>query len=123
MKAGLFFGSFNPIHIGHMAMAEYIYEYSDLDELWFVISPQNPLKKKQSLLDDHHRLQMAHLAIGKDLRFRVSDVEFRMPRPSYTIDTLSYLSEKHPRNDFVLIMGADNLKNLKGKKRKPIQKC
>ncbi|MFW5820497.1 MAG: nicotinate (nicotinamide) nucleotide adenylyltransferase [Bacteroidota bacterium] len=106
---GLFFGSFNPIHIGHMIIAEYIAEYSDIDELWFVVSPQNPLKRRQNLLDDYERLEMAHRAIGKDTRFRVTDIEFRMPKPSYTVDTLSYLSEKYPDYEFKMILGADNL--------------
>lgn len=109
MKTGLFFGSFNPIHIGHLALANYIIEFTDLDELWFVISPHNPLKKKSSLLDDQSRLEMVELAIKDDPRFRVCDIEFRMPQPSYTIDTLTYLSEKHPSHEFVLIMGADSL--------------
>lgn len=109
MKIGLFFGSFNPIHIGHMAIAEYTTEYSDIDQLWFVVSPQNPVKKKQSLLDDYQRLEMVHRAIDGDIRFHVSDIEFHMPKPSYTIDTLTYLTEKHPRHKFKLIIGADNL--------------
>lgn len=112
MKVGLFFGSFNPIHIGHMAIAEYIYEYSDIDELWFIVSPQNPLKKKSTLLDDHQRYEMVYRAIKDDKRFRVSDIEFKMPRPSYTIDTLTYLKEKHPDTDFVMIMGSDNLESF-----------
>lgn len=106
---GLFFGSFNPIHNGHLAIAEYIYEYSDIDELWFVVSPQNPLKRRHNLLDDHHRLEMVYLAIGDDPRFRVSDIEFHMPKPSYTIDTLSYLSDKYKNYTFKMIIGADNL--------------
>jgi nicotinate-nucleotide adenylyltransferase len=106
---GLFFGSFNPIHNGHLAMAEYIYEYSDIDELWFVVSPQNPLKRRHNLLDDYHRLEMVYLALGDDPRFRVSDIEFRMPKPSYTIDTLTYLSDKYPDYRFNIILGADNL--------------
>ncbi len=112
VKTGLFFGSFNPIHIGHMAIAEYIHEFTDLEQLWFVVSPQNPLKKKASLLDDHHRLEMVYRAIGDDLRFRVSDIEFRMPKPSYTIDTMSYLSEKYPDREFSMILGADNLQSF-----------
>lgn len=112
MKTGLYFGSFNPIHIGHMAIANYIYEYSELDEIWFVVSPHNPLKKKSSLLDDHHRVQLAEIAIADDQRFRVSDIESKLPRPSYTIDTLTYLSEKHPSRQFALIMGSDNLATI-----------
>lgn len=112
MKTGLFFGSFNPIHIGHMALANYFIEFTDLDCLWFVISPHNPLKKKESLLSDQFRLEMVELAIAKDKRFEVCDIEFRMPKPSYTIDTLAYLSEKYPRNEFILIMGADSLSSF-----------
>ncbi len=108
-KIGLFFGSYNPIHNGHMAVAEYIAEYSDINELWFVVSPQNPLKRRKNLLEDHHRLEMVHRAIGNDPRFRVSDIEFYMPKPSYTIDTLSYLSERHSGYEFKMILGADNL--------------
>jgi len=112
VKIGLFFGSFNPIHIGHLALAEYIYEFSDLDKLWFIVSPHNPLKKKKTLLEDHHRLEMVYRSIKDDLRFEVNDIEFKMPKPSYTIDTISYLKEKHPQKEFVLIMGADNLKSF-----------
>ncbi|MEA1887181.1 MAG: nicotinate (nicotinamide) nucleotide adenylyltransferase [Bacteroidota bacterium] len=112
MKTGLYFGSFNPVHIGHMAIANYIYEYSDLEEIWFVVSPHNPLKKKSSLLADHHRLRLAEIAIGNDDRFRVSDIESKLPQPSYTIDTLTYLSEKHSTHQFALIMGSDNLSTI-----------
>jgi nicotinate-nucleotide adenylyltransferase len=109
MKIGLFFGSFNPVHIGHMAIATFFVEFTDIEELWFVVSPHNPLKEKASLLADHHRLEMVELAIGDDPRFRASNIEFRMPRPSYTIDTLTFLREKHPSDEFVLIMGSDSL--------------
>jgi nicotinate-nucleotide adenylyltransferase len=112
MITGLYFGSFNPIHIGHMAIANFMIEYSDLDQLWFVVSPQNPLKVKNSLLQDYHRLEMVRLAIEEDDRFRASDIEFHLPRPSYTIDTLTYLEEKHPGMEFQLIMGADGLKTF-----------
>jgi len=109
-KIGLYFGSFNPIHIGHLAIANYMIEFSpDLDYIWFVISPQNPLKKKSTLLANHHRLHLTELAIGNDSELEVSDIEFNLPRPSYTIDTLTYLEERYPANRFVLIMGADNL--------------
>lgn len=106
---GLFFGSFNPIHIGHLAIAEYIAEYSDTDQLWFVVSPHNPLKNRANLLADHHRLEMVYRAIGDDMRFRVCDIEFRMPKPSYTSDSLIYLTEKYPAYTFRLIIGSDNL--------------
>jgi nicotinate-nucleotide adenylyltransferase len=109
MKIGLFFGSFNPVHVGHMALSNYFVEYTDIGQLWFVISPHNPLKKKESLLADHLRLEMVQLAINDDNRFRICDIEFRMPKPSYTIDTLAYLTEKYPEHKFVLIMGSDGL--------------
>jgi nicotinate-nucleotide adenylyltransferase len=109
MKIGLYFGSFNPVHIGHMAIASYMVEYTDLNRLWFVVSPQNPFKKRHALLEGHHRLEMVSLAIGDDQRFRESDIEFKMPRPSYTIDTLAYLSDRYPGHKFVLIMGSDSL--------------
>lgn len=109
MKTGLFFGSFNPVHIGHLVLANYMIEYTDLNEIWFVISPHNPLKKKESLLNDHTRLDLLELAIEDDKRFRICDVEFHMPKPSYTIDTLAYLSEKYKKNSFYIIMGSDGL--------------
>ncbi|MCA1756595.1 MAG: nicotinate-nucleotide adenylyltransferase [Bacteroidales bacterium] len=112
MKTGLYFGSFNPIHIGHMAIANYVAEYSDLREIWFVVSPHNPLKSKYSLLPDHHRIRLAELAIGNDTRFRVSDIETKLPRPSYTIDTLTYLKAQNSNREFCLIMGGDNLLTL-----------
>ena len=111
-KIGLFFGSFNPIHIGHLILANYILEHSDMKELWFVVSPQNPFKDKKSLLKDHNRLDMVQLAIKNYPKMRASNVEFSLPTPSYTIDTLTYLQEKHPDYSFSLIMGEDNLKSL-----------
>ncbi len=112
MKVGLYFGTYNPIHIGHLAIANYMVEYADIDQLWFVVSPQSPHKVKKSLLDDYQRLEMVNRAIEGDYRLRASSIEFRLPRPSYTIDTLTYLKEKHPLHDFYLIMGSDNLENL-----------
>ena len=109
MKTGLYFGSFNPVHIGHMAIANYMIEFTELDQLWFVISPQNPLKRRATLLEDHKRRALLEIAVEDDDRLRVCDIEFRMPKPSYTIDTLTYLKELHPANDFVLIMGSDGL--------------
>ena len=106
---GLFFGSFNPIHIGHLAIANYMSSFGNLDELWFVVSPQNPLKQKSQLLADHYRLEMVRMALGDYDGFRVSDIEFKLPKPSFTIDTLAYLSEKHPKREFVLIVGGDNI--------------
>lgn len=112
MKTGLFFGSFNPVHIGHMALANYFVEFTDIDQLWFVISPHNPLKKKESLVNDQLRLDMVELAINGDKRFQTCDVEFHMPKPSYTIDTLAYLTEKNPKLEFILLMGSDGLHNF-----------
>ena len=112
-KIGLFFGSFNPIHIGHLILANYILENSDMDELWFVVSPQNPFKDKKSLLTDHNRLDMVQLAVKNYPKMRASNVEFSLPKPSYTIDTLTYLKEKYPNYSFALIMGEDNLDSLR----------
>jgi nicotinate-nucleotide adenylyltransferase len=111
-KIGLYFGSFNPVHIGHMAIAGFMTEFAGLDQVWFVVSPQNPLKRKDTLLADHHRLYMAQLAIGDNDRIKASDIEFRLPVPSYTIDTLTYLREKYDKNEFCLVMGEDNLYTL-----------
>jgi nicotinate-nucleotide adenylyltransferase len=111
-KIGLYFGSFNPVHIGHTAIAGYMTEFAGLDQVWFVVSPQNPLKKKETLLADHHRLCMTQLAIGDNDRLKASDIEFRLPVPSYTIDTLAYLKEKYSKNEFCLVMGEDNLYTL-----------
>ena len=111
-KVGIYSGSFNPIHHGHVMLANYLVEFSDLDELWFVVSPQNPLKQKAELLDDAERLKMVQLAVGDDPRFRVSDVEMHLPRPSYTINTLTTLSEQHSDCQFVFICGMDSLQNL-----------
>lgn len=108
MKIGLFFGSYNPIHIGHLAIANYIVEFGPIEQLWFVVTPQNPLKSKKTLLDDYQRLELVTRAIDKDFRFRACDIEFRLSKPSYTIDTLSYIKEKYPKKEFFLIIGADN---------------
>lgn len=108
-KIGLFFGSFNPIHNGHLMLANYFAEYGDLDEIWFVVSPQNPFKEKKSLLADRHRMHMVEMAVKDYPRFKVCDIEFDMPRPSYTIDTLTRLAELHPNADFYLICGMDNI--------------
>lgn len=112
MKVGLFFGSFNPVHVGHMVLANYMLEYTALERIWFVVSPHNPLKQKSSLLDEKQRLQLVNLAIGDNTKLKTSDIEFKLPQPSYTIYTLTYLREKFPKNEFVLIMGADNLENF-----------
>jgi len=111
-KIGLLFGSFNPIHIGHLIIAGHMLEFSDLNEIWFVVSPHNPLKEKKTLLADHHRLAMVNLAIEENYKFRSSSIEFKMPQPSYTIDTLTHLYEKYTDKEFVLIMGSDSLSTL-----------
>lgn len=111
-KIGLYFGSFNPIHLGHLAIAGYMTEFAGIDQVWFIVSPHNPLKKKETLLADHQRLYMAQLAIGDNDKLKASDVEFKLPVPSYTIDTLAHLTEKYPKNKFCLIMGEDNLYTL-----------
>jgi len=109
---GLYFGSFNPIHIGHLAIANYIVEFTDLKQIWFVISPHNPFKKKESLLSDKMRYYMVNIAIEDDNRFKACSIEFSLPKPSYTINTLTYLKEKYPTITFSLIMGSDNLKSI-----------
>ena len=109
MKIGLFFGSFNPIHIGHLIIGNTMIQTTDLSEVWYVVSPQNPFKKNQSLLHEFDRLDMVTAAIHDNPQFRVSDIEFNLPKPSYTIDTLTYLSDKYPHHTFVLIIGEDNL--------------
>ena len=113
MKTGLFFGSFNPIHAGHLMIANYMANFTDLDEVWMVVSPHNPLKDKRKLSNKYDRLEMAKLATENSEHLKVSDIEFGLPQPSYTIDTLAYLGEKYPGREFVLIMGADNLVSFK----------
>ena len=112
MKIGLFFGSFNPMHLGHKIIASYMVEFSSLDKVLFVVSPQNPFKKKPTLLDQHQRLMIIRMEIEDNSKLLVSDIEFSMPQPSYTIDTLVRLKEKNPQNDYSLIMGSDNWKNF-----------
>ena len=111
-KIGLYFGSFNPIHIGHIAIAGYMTEFTPIDEIWFIVSPHNPLKKKETLLDNYQRLHMVNISIDNNERMRASDIEFRLPVPSYTIHTLAYLNEKYPNHNFCLVMGEDNLYTL-----------
>ena len=112
MNVGLYFGSFNPIHTGHLIIANHLAYTSPLDEVWFVISPQNPFKKSSSLLNENHRFFLVQEAIEGEKRLRASRVEFNLPKPSYTIDTLTYLSEKYPAHHFHIIMGSDSFQNL-----------
>lgn len=112
MKVGLYFGSFNPINIGHLVIGNYLAEHSDLDQIWFVVTPHNPFKKKESLLDNYHRLEMVYLATKEYPKLQPSNIEFKLPQPNYTVNTLAYLQEKHPRHEFCLIMGEDNLKGF-----------
>ena len=112
-KVGIYSGSFNPIHHGHVMLANYLVEFADLDELWFVVTPQNPLKQKEDLLDDDERLKMVQLAVGDDPRLQVSDIEMHLPTPSYTINTLTSLSEQCPDCKFIFICGMDSLQNFK----------
>ena len=112
MEIGLFFGSFNPVHIGHMIIANHMVTNTDMDRLWMVVSPHNPLKEKSSLAKDYDRLHLINITIEDDLRLKASDIEFRLPKPSYTIDTLTYLNEKYPQHKFSIIMGGDNIATL-----------
>ena len=112
MKIGLYFGTFNPIHVGHLIIANHMAEHSDLDQIWMVVTPHNPLKKKNTLLDNYHRLQMVHLATEDFPKIKPSDIEFKLSQPNYTVNTLVHLEEKYPNYEFSLIMGEDNLKSL-----------
>ena len=112
MKIGLYFGSFNPIHNGHLIIANYIVQNTGLDQVWFVISPQNPLKKSAALLNEYHRLYLVQVSIEDEPALKATDIEFRLPKPSYTIDTLTYLTEKFPSHQFAVIMGSDSYQNL-----------
>jgi nicotinate-nucleotide adenylyltransferase len=112
LKTGLLFGSFNPIHIGHLALANYFSEFTDLEQIWFVVTPHNPLKPKSTLLNDHKRLELVQIAIDDFPKFKASKIEFDLPQPNYTIHTLAHLKEKYPEHSFVLIMGEDNLEGL-----------
>jgi nicotinate-nucleotide adenylyltransferase len=112
MHIGLYFGSFNPIHTGHLIVANHVVEHTDIDKVWFVVSPHNPLKEAHSLLNEYDRLHLVNLAIEDNPKFRGSNVEFHLPKPSYTIDTLTYLSEKFPLEQFSVIMGADSFQNI-----------
>lgn len=112
MKIGLYFGSFNPVHVGHLIITNHILNETNLKKIWFVVSPQNPFKTEASLLNEYHRLHLLRLATEEDNRVRVSDIEFHLPKPSYTANTLIYLKEKYPSNEFVIIMGSDSFQNL-----------
>jgi nicotinate-nucleotide adenylyltransferase len=112
MHIGLFFGSFNPVHVGHMVLANYMVEFTDIEKVWFVVSPHNPLKNKKSLLDQNQRLHMVNLAIGDSDLFKSNNIEFGLSQPSYTINTLAHLNEKYPQHTFSLIIGQDNLSSF-----------
>jgi nicotinate-nucleotide adenylyltransferase len=112
MKIGLYFGTYNPIHVGHLIIANHMADSSDLDQVWLVVSPQNPLKNKTTLLADYHRLALVKIAIEENPNLKASNIEFDLPKPSYTIDTLTYLQEKHPEHEYSIIMGEDNLRTL-----------
>lgn len=111
-RIGLFFGSFNPIHIGHLIIANYLAEAGEMDQVWFVVSPHNPLKSRNTLAKDQERLHMVRLAVDDNPRLQASNIEFGLPKPSYTIDTLAYLKDKYPEHQFYLIMGSDNLATI-----------
>ena len=112
MHIGLYFGSFNPIHVGHLIIASYARHTTHLKQVWLIVSPQNPLKESSSLLNEYNRLHLVRLAIGDNTDLRVSNIEFKLPKPSYTINTLTYLEEKYPQHSFSIIMGSDSFENL-----------
>lgn len=112
MKIGLYFGTFNPIHVGHLTIANHLAEHSDLDKIWFVVTPHSPFKKKNSLLDNRQRYEMVYRATEDYIKLEPSDIEFNLPQPNYTINTLTHLQEKYPKYEFSLIMGEDNLKSF-----------
>jgi nicotinate-nucleotide adenylyltransferase len=112
MNIGLYFGSFNPVHHGHLIIANFVLQASGLEQVWFVVSPQNPLKPSAGLLNEYHRLYLIRAAIDGENSLKASDIEFKLPRPSYTVDTLSYLTEKFPQHSFSIIMGSDSYQNL-----------
>jgi len=112
MKIGLYFGSFNPVHVAHLIIANHILNETDIEKVWFVVSPQNPFKSESGLLNEYHRLHLVRLATEDDNRIKASDIEFGLPKPSYTTATLAYLAEKHPEHEFCIIMGSDSFQNL-----------
>jgi nicotinate-nucleotide adenylyltransferase len=112
MNIGLYFGTYNPIHVGHLIIANHMVDNSELDQVWLVVSPQNPLKNKATLLADYHRLALVEIAVEGNVKLKASNIEFDLPKPSYTIDTLTYIHEKYPDHNFSIIMGEDNLRTL-----------
>jgi len=112
MKVGLYFGTFNPIHVGHIIIANHLVEYSDLDEIWMVVTPHNPHKTKNSLLENHHRYELVYIALEKYPKIKPTDIEFKLPQPNYTVKTLAFIDEKYPQHEFSLIMGEDNLQSF-----------
>lgn len=112
MKIGLYFGSFNPVHHGHLIIANHVVQETDLEQVWFVVSPQNPFKQNHSLLNEYHRLHLINIAIEGERALKATDIEFGLPKPSYTVNTLQYLEEKYPQHEFCIIMGSDSLQNL-----------
>ncbi|MBX9732758.1 MAG: nicotinate-nucleotide adenylyltransferase [Chitinophagaceae bacterium] len=112
MKVALYFGSFNPIHSGHLIIASHVANHTDYTQVWLVVSPHNPFKAEASLLNEYDRLHLVQLAVEDDPRLKVSDIEFKLPKPSYTIDTLAYLTEKYPQHEFAILMGSDGFQNL-----------
>jgi nicotinate-nucleotide adenylyltransferase len=112
MKIGLYFGSFNPIHVAHLIIANHFLNETELEKIWFIVSPQNPLKAEAALLNEYHRLHLVRLATEEDNRIKPSDIEFGLPKPSYTVNTLAYLSEKYPEHEFSILMGSDSFQNL-----------
>jgi nicotinate-nucleotide adenylyltransferase len=112
MKIGLYFGTFNPIHVGHLIIANHMVENSDLDEIWMVVTPHNPFKKKSSLLENHHRFELVYRATESYMKIKPSDIEFKLPQPNYTVFTLAHISDEYPDKEFCLIMGEDNLKSF-----------
>ncbi len=112
MKIGLYFGSFNPVHVAHLIIANHMLNETDIERVWFVVSPQNPFKEESSLLNEYHRLHLVRLATEDDIRIKASDIEFNLPKPSYTTATLAYLADKYPEHEFCIIMGSDSFQNL-----------
>ena len=112
MKIGLYFGSFNPVHIGHLIIANYVAQNTDLNQVWFVVSPQNPFKPASGLLNEYHRLHLIQASIDGESKLKASSVEFKLPRPSFTVDTLAYLKEKYPEHHFAIVIGSDGFQNL-----------